>query len=63
MTQQFTPIVEEKLHWYVYALIDPRDSRLFYIGKGKGNRCNRERERERGENDIMTKKDKDRPVP
>ncbi|MFM1974916.1 MAG: hypothetical protein RL524_903 [Actinomycetota bacterium] len=38
MTQQFTPIVEEKLHWYVYALIDPRDSRLFYIGKGKGNR-------------------------
>jgi hypothetical protein len=38
MTQQFSPVVEENLKWYVYALIDPRDSRLFYIGKGKGNR-------------------------
>lgn len=38
MSQQFSAIVEEKLDWYVYALIDPRDSRLFYIGKGKGSR-------------------------
>lgn len=24
---------------YVYALIDPRDGRPFYIGKGRGDRC------------------------
>lgn len=30
----------EKLGYYVYALIDPRDYRIFYIGKGKGNRIN-----------------------
>lgn len=24
--------------FYVYFLIDPRDSRIFYVGKGKGNR-------------------------
>ena len=38
MAQRFPAIVEEKLDWYVYALIDPRDGRLFYIGKGKGSR-------------------------
>ena len=32
MAQRFPAIVEEKLEWYVYALIDPRDGRLFYIG-------------------------------
>lgn len=38
MTHGFPAIVEEKLEWYVYALIDSRDGRLFYIGKGKGSR-------------------------
>ena len=38
MQKQFSPIVEEKIEWYVYALVDPRNSRIFYIGKGKGNR-------------------------
>lgn len=38
MAKRFPAIVEEKLEWYVYALIDPRDGRLFYIGKGKGGR-------------------------
>lgn len=27
-------------HYYVYALIDPRDGQFFYIGKGCGDRCN-----------------------
>jgi len=28
----------EKLSYYVYALIDPRTNKVFYIGKGKGSR-------------------------
>lgn len=34
----FLPGVAEKLGYYVYALIDPRDDRIFYVGKGKGDR-------------------------
>ena len=30
--------VAERLGYYVYALRDPRDGRIFYIGKGRGNR-------------------------
>lgn len=34
----FPPEVADKLHYYVYRLIDPRNGETFYIGKGKGNR-------------------------
>lgn len=34
----FPPEVAEKLGYYVYRLIDPRNGETFYIGKGKGNR-------------------------
>lgn len=34
----FLPGVAEKLGWYVYALSDPRDGAIFYVGKGVGNR-------------------------
>lgn len=30
----------EKLGYYVYLLIDPRNGKIFYVGKGKGNRIN-----------------------
>jgi hypothetical protein len=33
-----SPFVAEKLGNYVYLLIDPRDSRPFYVGKGTGKR-------------------------
>lgn len=34
----FTPDVIEQLIYYVYRLIDPRNGKTFYVGKGKGNR-------------------------
>lgn len=36
--RQFSNKVIEELGYYVYALIDPRDNKIFYIGKGCGNR-------------------------
>jgi hypothetical protein len=30
--------VREQLQYYVYLYIDPRDNKVFYIGKGKGDR-------------------------
>ncbi len=30
--------VAERLKWYVYRLIDPRNGETFYVGKGQGNR-------------------------
>ncbi len=35
---EFSPEVIEKLGYYVYRLIDPRNGQTFYVGKGKGNR-------------------------
>jgi hypothetical protein len=34
----FSQTTKEDLGYYVYALIDPRDSKIFYIGKGEGDR-------------------------
>jgi hypothetical protein len=34
----FTEEVSEKLQYYIYMLIDPRNEKPFYVGKGKGNR-------------------------
>lgn len=36
--ESFPPDVAQKLGWYVYRLIDPRNGETFYVGKGKGNR-------------------------
>jgi GIY-YIG catalytic domain protein len=35
---EFRQKVKEALGYYVYALVDPRNSKIFYIGKGKENR-------------------------
>jgi hypothetical protein len=34
----FPESVIENIGFYVYRLIDPRDGRTFYVGKGNGNR-------------------------
>jgi len=36
--ERFSDVVCERLQYYIYALIDPRDGKIFYVGKGKGNR-------------------------
>ena len=35
---EFKQSVKDALAYYVYALVDPRNNKIFYIGKGKGNR-------------------------
>ena len=35
---KFSSEVIEKLGYYVYRLVDPRNGETFYVGKGKGNR-------------------------
>ena len=36
--ETFPPGVAERLKWYVYRLIDPRNGETFYAGKGIGDR-------------------------
>lgn len=38
MRDRFPPGVAEKLGWYVYRLIDPRNGETFYVGKGQSDR-------------------------
>lgn len=38
MLKSFPQSVKEALKFYVYALVDPRDGKIFYIGKGINDR-------------------------
>lgn len=38
MKKRLSQSTIERLSYYVYALIDPRTKKVFYVGKGKGNR-------------------------
>lgn len=38
MIDCFTQKTQEELKYYVYVLIDPRDDKIFYVGKGVANR-------------------------
>lgn len=38
MITQFSQEVINKINFYVYKLIDPRNGHIFYVGKGTGNR-------------------------
>ncbi len=35
---KFPPEVADRLKWYVYRLVDPRNGETFYVGKGKRDR-------------------------
>lgn len=35
---RFPANVLDKIGWYVYRLVDPRNGQTFYVGKGQGNR-------------------------
>src|SRR5262245_39017970 len=37
VNDRFSSEVAEKLDFYVYRLIDPRNGETFYVGKGRGN--------------------------
>jgi len=36
--KEFSTKTIEKIGYYVYLLLDPRNNKIFYVGKGKGNR-------------------------
>ena len=38
MCEGFSEEVKQKINYYVYRLIDPRNGETFYVGKGKDNR-------------------------
>ena len=38
MIKLFSQKTQEELKYYVYILVDPRDNKIFYVGKGYGNR-------------------------
>lgn len=37
--ERFSKPVREKLGYYVYRLVDPRNDETFYVGRGVNNRC------------------------
>jgi hypothetical protein len=36
--EKFDDVAAKKIKFYVYALVDPRTNKVFYVGKGKKNR-------------------------
>lgn len=38
MIKGFPPAVASKIGYYVYLYLDPENEKVFYVGKGKGNR-------------------------
>lgn len=55
MKKTFKESVKEALKCYVYALVDPRDKKIFYVGKGTGDRVYRHAEAAINEDDNSLK--------
>lgn len=59
----FTPRAVEEIKYYVYCLVDPLDGKVFYVGKGVGNRVFRHAiDAEVYENAVSEKLDKIREI-
>lgn len=56
LTREWSKQTQEQVGWYVYALIDPRNSAVFYIGKGKGNRAFQHANEARNSSDVNSQK-------
>lgn len=52
----FSKEVQKELKFYVYGLIDPRNGKVFYVGKGNGNRVFEHIKAERNYDDNEIKK-------
>jgi hypothetical protein len=52
----FSDYIQQKLGFYVYALLDPEDGRPFYIGKGQENRVFTHAENAKVEMDVVSEK-------
>lgn len=52
----FSDYIQNRLGFYVYALLDPDDGRPFYIGKGQGNRVFAHAENAKVERDVVSEK-------
>ncbi len=59
---QISPAVAERLGCYVYALADPRNGSVFYVGKGKGGRALQHARDALDENVISDKLDRIRCI-
>lgn len=57
-TQPFPREISEYLGNYVYALADPRDNAIFYVGKGKGDRILAHEKEAKEDKEIYTAKHK-----
>ena len=55
MEKFFKQSVKEALNFYVYALVDPRDKKIFYVGKGSGDRVFQHAEDSLNDNDESLK--------
>lgn len=62
MQKGFSQRAKESLGYYVYALVDPRDNTIFYIGKGKDNRIFQHAEDALNEDDKSLKLDTIREI-
>lgn len=62
MKTEFTQLEKEMLKYYVYCLVDPKDNKIFYVGKGKDNRVFEHARDAINSNDTNLKLDKIREI-
>lgn len=56
MMNSFSDETRDALGYYVYCLVDPKDGKVFYVGKGKGDRVFQHALQAEKDNDAESKK-------